>query len=344
MPLPRVQLPARGSSRSLSPIPGSRSRAIAARLRAEAAKPAIVLVPARAFIGIGWLRACAEKVGEPGWRDGSSLTAFLADRLADGSVSFPLYRQAIESAFIPHAAVLGIVVVVGQFLAGAAILAGGFTNAALLGALFMNANFLLAGAPNPSAFYVVVQAALLAAQAGAVLGVDAELSASIRNPYLVAQPPGRGAVGRGFFAATAAGCLLATVVALAHVGDWSAAGSVHDPAMVVAMLAWLGVAWAAIGWLRLDPSSPPTRHPRGHRLWFDLDAALAGQPLGDPRRIPAAAFRRDPTDAEAVPDRRWAAEPCRSVSDDTWPEPPEFAPIGASGLPRPDPLLPGRST
>lgn len=296
MSFPRASLPAPGPRRPPLPPPSPplagppwlserlQRGSVLARLQEEAHLPGMVLVPARAFIGLGWLRACAEKLADPGWRDGASLTAFLERQVTEGAVAIPLYEQTIESLFIPGAAALGIVVIVGQFLAGAAILAGGFTNAALLGALFMNANFLLAGEPNPSAFYVVVQAILLVSQAGGVLGVDAELSATIRNPYLVAQPPGRGTVGgagRGLLAATALACLFVAVVALSHVADWSAAGSVHDPAMVVSILAGLGAAWAAIGWLRVDPPIP-SAPLRRHRRLFDLDAGLAGAPLGDP--------------------------------------------------------------
>ena len=262
----------------------------------------MVLVPARAFIGLGWLRACAEKLADSGWRDGSSLAAFLTGQMADGAVAVPAYQQAIENLFIPSAAALGLVIMVGQFLAGVAILAGGFTNAALIGALFMNANFLLAGEPNPSAFYVVVQAILLATQAGVVLGVDAELSATIRNPYLVAQPAGRGRVGdagRGLLAGVALACLFASFATLAHVADWSAAGSVHDPAMVVAILAGLGATWAAIAWLRVGPAAP-TPPLRRHRL-FDLDAALAGAPLGDPRPTQAGGRRRAGGETAAPP-------------------------------------------
>ncbi len=62
--------------------------------------------------------------------------------------------------FLPHAAVFGWVVMVGQLLAGLAILCGGFTSAALLGGLFMNLNFLIAEAPEPRAFYIAIQALL----------------------------------------------------------------------------------------------------------------------------------------------------------------------------------------
>ncbi len=75
--------------------------------------------------------------------------------------------------------------VIGQLLVGAAILLGLFTNAALLGGLFMNLNFILAGAPNPSAFYFVIQVALFIGGTGAIIGLDQLLGRRIRTPLFV---------------------------------------------------------------------------------------------------------------------------------------------------------------
>src|SRR5262245_22069492 len=50
-------------------------------VRLEALKEGSYLVPVRIFIGIGWLRAFAEKAVEPGWRDGTTLSTFLLHQL-----------------------------------------------------------------------------------------------------------------------------------------------------------------------------------------------------------------------------------------------------------------------
>ncbi len=222
------------------------------------------LVPLRLFIGLGWLRAGAEKAIDSSWRDGLSLTAFLGDHLAAGEVAFPWYETLMEQVFLPHAALLALVILLGQFLAGAAIATGLLTNAALLGGLFMNLNFLLAGEPNPSTFYIVIQVALLLTHAGAILGLDAGLSRTIHNPLLVAQP--RAARHRRQWRVPVlpigAIALVTTIYALAHVTDWSPAGSVEDPAMIVAILAQLSLAWATIAWLRQDAKGRRLlRHP-----------------------------------------------------------------------------------
>jgi thiosulfate dehydrogenase [quinone] large subunit len=216
------------------------------------------LVPLRLFIGLGWLRACAEKVADPGWQDGSTLTAFLHERVATDTVAFPPYTWLIENVFLPHAAALALVVLLGQLLAGAGILLGALTNAALLGGLFMNLNFLLAGEPNPSAFYIVIQAVLLLVNVGAVLGLDARLASRVRSPLLAAQPPGLRTLRLGHrpTLAAAVAALVVTAYALPHVTNWSPGGSVEDPAMILATLGGLGTAWLGIAALRVGRPDP----------------------------------------------------------------------------------------
>ncbi len=228
-----------------------------AQLRQAASQEGAYLMPLRLFIGLGWLRAGAEKIVDQGWRDGASLAAFLNHHLSSGDVSFPWYQSLVEQVFLPHAALLAVLIVLGQLLTGVAIAAGGLTNAALLGGLFMNLNFLLAGAPNPSAFYIVIQIALLLSNAGAIFGVDAILARTKHNPLLVAQPPGacQQLRGRRSMPALAAISMLTMVYALAHVRDWSPAGSVEDPAMIVAILALLSLVWVTIAWLRQDAAT-----------------------------------------------------------------------------------------
>jgi hypothetical protein len=118
----------------------------------------------------------------------------------------------------------------------------------------MNLNFLLAGAPNPSTFYIVIQVVLLLTNAGAILGLDAGLAKTIHHPLLVAQPLAERHQRRWRVPLLPVGVILlvTAVYALAHVTDWSPAGSVEDPAMIVAILALLSLAWAMIAWLRQD--------------------------------------------------------------------------------------------
>jgi thiosulfate dehydrogenase (quinone) large subunit len=277
----------------------------AARLRQAVREDGAYLVPLRLFVGLGWLRACAEKVLDPGWRDGSSLAAFLSDHVSAGDIAFPWYETLIAQVFLPHAVPLALLIMLGQFLAGAAIAAGVLTNAALLGGLFMNLNFLLAGAPNPSAFYIVIQAALLLTNAGAILGLDTRLAKTMHNPLLVAQPPAerRRRRWRGPALPIGAISLITAIYSLAYVTDWSPAGSVEDPAMIVAILALLSLAWATIAWLRQDARG--RRVPRRLALtvtlaWSD-EPDDGGDPAGD-QPAGVAALRTAPrTGAWQVP-------------------------------------------
>lgn len=211
------------------------------------------LIPVRIFVGLGWLRAFGEKAADPGWTDGTSLSAFLLGQMESGRIAFPTYEALVGRVFLPNATALGWVVLLGQLLVGIAILCGGLTTAALLGGLFMNANFLLAGVPDPSAFYIVLQAVLLVTGAGAVAGVDAWLGPRIRRRFLVAHDPlDREAREIGRPALAGIGLLGVTIAAysLAHVTAWSPAGSVHDPAMIMAILAAMGVTWVGLAYLR----------------------------------------------------------------------------------------------
>lgn len=250
--------------------------------RAEAHKEGVVLVPLRVFVGLGWLRAAAEKAVDPAWWDGAGLTAFLDAQLAGGQVIFPAYRAAMEGVFLPAAPVLAWVVLIGQLLAGLGILFGAFTGAALLGGLFMNLNFLLAGASNPSGFYVVIQAALLAANAGAVLGLDARRAPSWPRPGLP-----RLTLGLGVLLA-----LAVALLALSRVRAWDPAGSVHDPAMVLAILAGLAAWWLGLALLRI-PAPPVPADRRG---------ATAAE--GGSGGTPTTPFRNKPTSPAATRARR----------------------------------------
>jgi thiosulfate dehydrogenase (quinone) large subunit len=226
--------------------------ATAALLRQHLSLTQIYLLPLRLFIGIGWMRASAEKLLNPEWRTGSELTSFLNAHVAQDTAAFPFYNALVTHAFLPQAALLSWVILIGQLLVGIAILTGTLTNLALLAGLFMNLNFVLIGEPNPSAFYIVIQAALLISHTGFVLGGDARLSRRWRNPLLVAQLSTRPTpwLGRR---SSAAGALLALGLAgycLLHVTDFSPGGSVADPAMILTIMALLTAMWFTISYLR----------------------------------------------------------------------------------------------
>ena len=236
----------------------TRARRVVQAVRQETLQEGVYLVPVRAFIGIGWLRAFAEKAIDPGWRDGTRLMAFLEHQLDAGRIVVPPYQALVTDVFLSHALTLAWIVTLGQLLAGIAIASGTLTTAALLGGIFMNLNFLLAGAPDPSAFYIVIQAALWLSGAGTILGVDAWIAArqlGHRPSPAFATP----------VATVLASLSIGIVVyAVAHIRDWTPAGSVHDPAAVLAVLAAMAATWFTVLALRGDCLSPAAGGQRSH--------------------------------------------------------------------------------
>ena len=207
---------------------------------------AIFAVPLRIFIGLGWLRAGFEKLTDAEWLSGEALSTFLTDQIAEEQIVFSGYEALASGVFLPAAASLATLIIFGELLAGAAILTGTFTNAALLGGIFMNLNFLLAGETNPSAFYIVIQMALLVTGAGSVLGADRILSRTHTRGWLVAQPAAALRVSLRMHVVGIGTSILVAIYALLHVRDLSMSGSVNDPAVILAVLALLSSFWLAI--------------------------------------------------------------------------------------------------
>src|SRR5262245_14312749 len=269
--------------------------------------PGAYLLPLRLFIGVGWLRAFAEKAGVPACDDGSALSRFLGEQLQSGA-ALPGYAAPAQELFLPHAAALAWVVAIGELLVGLGILTGTLTSAALLGGLFMNLNFLLIGRPDPSAFYIVIQSALLLSGSGSVLGLDAWLCRRVRNPLLVAgvrRGPASRPVARRLFLGGGALSLAVAIVALCNARDLTPGGSVHDPAMVLAVLATVGAASALIGYLQRAEDADEVAAVRAFAPAFQIDArevvgvAGAGRPPSEWLRI-AAASRPDRSELRTI--------------------------------------------
>lgn len=230
-------------------------RAVADELR----KPAAFLVPLRLFIGFGWVRAAAEKLIEPGWYDGSQLTAFLQDQLAWSQEAFPFYGWLMENLFMPQATALGVVVMLGQLVIGLAILTGFATSVALLAGIVLNVNFLLAGVPNPSAFYIVIQLVLLFGGAGTVLGADAHLARRARHPVLATlsgRTPASARALRRVYGTAAAACLALTLATLPFVSTLDPALIVEDPAMILVTMFLVAAAMSGIRAVTAGGASP----------------------------------------------------------------------------------------
>lgn len=215
-------------------------------LQVELLKANAFLLPLRVFIGLGWLRAGAEKMLDPRWWSGDKLAEFLAIQMGNDAVYFPFYQTLISQLFEPNVLILSFLVLVGELAAGLAILTGTLTIPALLGALFMNVNFVLAGEVNPSAFYIVIQYALLSANVGMILGGDSLLAARAKNGAIIHRTS---LPSQRLLMASAIFCGIGAMFAIPYIRDFGP-HSVDDPAMLLFILLMLGTMLSCIHLVR----------------------------------------------------------------------------------------------
>ena len=202
------------------------------------------LLPLRLFLGLGWLRAGMAKLTKPAWYNGEALQKFLTDHIDKGDIIFPHYEFLINNLFLPNAFILAWIIIVGQVLCGVGILFGVFSNIALMMGIIMNLNFILAGAPNPSAFYVVIQIVLLLSNTGAILGLDKLLSHKIHYAFLVAQPEHktiRPASERYFFLTLVFITFFSAIYSSFYIKDFNP-NSIHDVGMILFVLGFISSA------------------------------------------------------------------------------------------------------
>ena len=128
-----------------------------------AARARLVSVPAwvlvvEIFIGAGWLRAFTEKLISADWWRGETLAGFLVETDAE---RVPWFHLVTDVVVWPNLTIVSGVVAGAQLLIGGALLTGRRRVPALLGGMVLNVAFVLAGAVNPSVFYLVAQLAVL---------------------------------------------------------------------------------------------------------------------------------------------------------------------------------------
>jgi uncharacterized membrane protein YphA (DoxX/SURF4 family) len=128
----------------------------------------LVLLPLRLFLAAGWLRAGAEKLIEPKWWNGQALRTFLT---AQHKSALPFFRPVMEHVIAPAATPVALIVMFTQIGCGVAIAVGRQLRLALCWGFWLNVVFILAGRVNPSAFYLVMEAAMLFAIADGAIGV-----------------------------------------------------------------------------------------------------------------------------------------------------------------------------
>jgi thiosulfate dehydrogenase (quinone) large subunit len=226
-------------------------------ISSETGKDGAHLLPLRLFIAFGWLRAASEKTLNPAWFDSSTLEAVLNAQLGGNHVVFPAYAWLISNVFLPGAPMLVWIVLIGQIMVGLGLVFGAFSRAALLGALFMNLNFIAAGMPSPSVFYVVIQILLLASSSGRVFGLDGVAHQNVMLRSLV-QPAQRRLgrqraqfrISRHLMLGLAVLSTVLALCALSYAKDFSPKGSINDPAILMCVIGLYAAGQCAIRAIR----------------------------------------------------------------------------------------------
>jgi hypothetical protein len=127
----------------------------------------ILLFPVQLFLGLGWIRAGVEKLISPAWWDGSALTTFLEGH-ADTTIGF--MATVSSTVFAPLAIPISLLVMFTQPLIGFSLITHRAMRLALWWGITLNVVFVLMGAVTPSAFYLVIELALLTAVDLGLLG------------------------------------------------------------------------------------------------------------------------------------------------------------------------------
>lgn len=152
--------------------------------RSLASRPSWVVV-LQLFLGLGWARASVEKIIRPQWWEGADINAFIVDHDA---VTVGWYGPIIDlvgsnALWLTAAVVLGL-----EMLIAMSLLTGHRVGIALAGAVFLNVNFVLAGQPNPSIFYLIMEIGLamwlIEEVASADLGIRVAKSAAVTAAVL----------------------------------------------------------------------------------------------------------------------------------------------------------------
>jgi thiosulfate dehydrogenase [quinone] large subunit len=134
----------------------------------------------RVYVGYEWLIAGIAKYNNPLWNGvdaGGALTGFMNNALTKTGGAHPdvqgWYAAFLKTVVLPHANLWSHVVTYGEILVGVALIVGLFTGIAAFFGLFMNLNFLLAGAVSVNPILFVLSLLLvLAWRIAGYIGLD----------------------------------------------------------------------------------------------------------------------------------------------------------------------------
>ncbi len=124
----------------------------------------------RIFVGMQWIEAGWSKFTSDAWigtQSGQALAGFVQGALSKTGGAHPdvqgWYAAFLQNVVLPHASVWAYIVTYGELLIGIALIIGLFTGIAAFFGLFMNFNFLLAGAVSINPILLIIQLFLVLA-------------------------------------------------------------------------------------------------------------------------------------------------------------------------------------
>jgi len=117
-----------------------------------------LLFPFQLFLAAGWARAAVEKLIDPTWWNGDQLQRFVDDQRP---LMLPWFRVFADDVVSPLAPAVAWLVLVTQVAIAGCLIVNRNVKQALWAGIVLNVVFTMAGRVNPSAFYLVMQLALL---------------------------------------------------------------------------------------------------------------------------------------------------------------------------------------
>lgn len=251
----------------------------------------VLIVPLRLFLAVGWARAAAEKFVDDHWWSGAGVREFLDVEQAN---AMPFIRPVMDHVFAPQAQTIAVVVALAQVGIAVSIATGRFMRVGLWAGVVLNVVFVACGRVNPSAFYLVMELALL-------------LVVAERRRATVPTNPRRWVAGAVGWSAVAVACL-------PMIDSLEPSSLILEPAAMFSLLAGLAALANAIRWGLSRPGGNLHRFAEGMVHWA----------YGSPRTVPSQVVR------QALPDLSGRSlEPPR-LEAFVSPSPPEpFAPSAA---------------
>ena len=194
---------------------------------------ALTLLPLRLFLIAGWARAGVEKFISAQWWRGETLTAFAAEHESTALAPYGGFLDVVGGL---AATPVAFVVMVMQLAIAVGLTTKRWFRLALFGGIFLNLHFVAAGAVDPSAFYLIMQIAMLLATTAPTALID-----TVRPLLRRRATPRWRQIALSLLPAVAVTPLIPLI------GTLAPAEVIDDPAM---MLVFLGYLSSFISFLR----------------------------------------------------------------------------------------------